>query len=975
MERDSDQDPEAEQPAAAPPPAAESPAQPTAEPPPGRVTVTMLHETGTTTKQSATTTTHGSSGRYFSGYLPRPRDTDRKYVRGDDLGQGGMGDVHKALDLDLRRMVAMKVLRHRGSESRFARFFEEAQVTGQLEHPNIVPVHDLGITQDGRPFFTMKLVKGRGLDEILTDLQLDKPAMLEEWPLSRLAGALIGVCNGIAYAHEHGVVHRDLKPSNIMLGSFGEVLVMDWGLAKIGAACGARQQVQSVREDLIRRSKAKSRIRNRVETEGGIDLDAPEQADQERMNNTLTQDGSVLGTPVYMPPEQAEGRLGCIDERTDIYALGAILYEMLCLEPPVDGTTARAVLNNVKAGRIPLPSQRAPDRVIPRELEAIAMQALQRRPEDRYQRVTDLKRDLERFLTGHAVSVKEDNLLESMIKLIKRNQTAAVVMAIGLFSLMLTVTIAFVVVLGYWQDAQTTLDELRAEQAKRTQLQDQIRKEGQRFWHQEHQEYLDRGLFDRWALTTGWTQGMAIEPRPLTQQQKRDWLSLQGSGLRVGLRNENLHMVYREHIGGSVRVRYSFTAKASGSGGTHACLGGDAWNRGYVFQLGGWQNSDRQRTAILRGDGRQPRLLAQDDFIPQPGVLYEVEASMVRQAGLVELSLRIGDQLLLQASDPDPLLEGHDRPNVALWWGSPSTVYLHRAIIDRLGEPLKTDLLEVAERHLAKGNYDTAIDLYQEVYDSFTDLERRKRAEQGLERARAARKNQGKVEWWRKKLGRHWPASTWSLELHEGVVTCMLSGDRIDNLRPILGYPINRLTLEGTGITDLGGIERLPLTHLVMLGGGGIHSLEPLAGMPLQHLHIETNFYVQDLSALADMPLRQLHLENFSKLRDVSDVAGAPLQYVDFSRCRALIDIDAVIGSDLEVLKISGCTGLFDLSALQFAPLQHVVLDQSHLPQASQVLPYHPTLETISVQDDYAFDSEEFWYAYESGLFDNPNGK
>ncbi|MFW5829970.1 MAG: protein kinase domain-containing protein [Planctomycetota bacterium] len=931
----------------------------------GRATVTMLPDSTADTRQS-TVTTHGGNARLFAGQLPQPRDTDDKYVRGDDLGQGGMGDVVRCLDLDLRRSVAMKVLRRMDSPARYARFLEEAQVTGQLEHPNIVPVHDIGLTADGRPFFTMKLVKGKALDRILDEALAEPDRIAEEYPLPRLIGALIGVCNAIAYAHEHGVVHRDLKPGNIMLGGFGEVLVMDWGLAKLGKAKPGQPPVQSVREDLIRRARLKHGPSDKVLIDLDADADAADIAD-----GTLTQDGSVLGTPVYMPPEQARGDLEAIDERTDIYSLGAILYEILTLQPPVDGETAQMVLARVRAGRIEPPSRRAPDRVIPRELEAVAMQALAKDPRQRYQRVTDLRQDLERYLTGHAVSAKDDSLWESLVKLVKRNRTAAVATAAGLVALTITITVAFMLVLGYWRGAQNALDELRAEQDRRTQLQDRITKENQRFWHEVHHEYLDRTLFERWHASAGWTQNLNSDPLPLTAEQRLTHFSLQGSGLRISLDESNAHLAYNEHISGSVRLRYSFTVKRDDSGGTHCVLGGHAWNVGYVFQIGGWQNSDRQRTAVLRGDGRHPRLLAQHDFVPEAERTYQVEASMERRQGGAVLTLRIDGQTILQAEDPDPLLEVREQSNVALWWGAPSAVLVHRVIIDRLGEPLKTDLLEVAARHLAKANYDTALDLYQEVYVSSTDEARRQQADQGLQRTHLARSHASRVKWWRKRLGKPWPASAWSLELHEGVVTCYLGGDQITDLRPLRGIPINRLTLDTTALTNLDGIAELPLTHLTMLGGFGLKNLDALAGLQLRHLQLEGHWNLTDITALRGMPLQHLQLIGCANLTDLSPLSGAPLRYLDLSRCQSLADLRPVVNSDLRVLKVSSCPNLVDLSPLQFAPVEHLVLDRSHLAQASLILRYHPSLQTIAVASDYAYPVDEFWAAYDHGMFDD----
>ncbi|HEV3340927.1 MAG TPA: protein kinase, partial [Pirellulales bacterium] len=245
----------------------------------------------------------------------RPADTSRYRLFGE-IARGGMGAILKGRDLDLGRDLAIKVLldQRRDRPELVRRFIEEAQIGGQLQHPGIVPVHELGMLEDERPYFTMKLVRGRTLTSLLearANLSDDRP---------RFLAIFEQVCQTIAYAHSRGVVHRDLKPSNVMVGSFGEVQVMDWGLAKVlktaptdesfRAQPGAEEGVQTVRHD------------------SGVD------------HSRL---GSVLGTPAYMAAEQARGETDRVDERADVFGLGAILCEILTGRPPYVGRTADEV--------------------------------------------------------------------------------------------------------------------------------------------------------------------------------------------------------------------------------------------------------------------------------------------------------------------------------------------------------------------------------------------------------------------------------------------------------------------------------------------------------------------------------------------------------------------------------------------------------------------------------------------------------
>ena len=331
--------------------------------------------------------------------------------------KGGIGQVSLAVDDELSREVALKELqaRYADDQDTRARFVLEAEITGGLEHPGVVPVYGLGHYADGRPFYAMRFVRGDSLQDATQRfhqrLASDPAGEGYDLELRKLLRRFIDVCDAIEYAHSRGVLHRDLKPGNIMLGRYGETLVVDWGLAKVGT----EQSVSSESEPLLQ----------------------PASAD----DSAATQMGSTVGTPHYMSPEQAAGNLNGLGTASDVYSLGATLYHVLTGRPPFQGSDIGEILAAVQTGIIKRP--RSINRRVAKPLEAICLKAMALEPEQRYATSRELAEDVERWLADEPVFARPDTGLQRIQRWTRRHRGVTLATAIGLLLVSAISGIAF----------------------------------------------------------------------------------------------------------------------------------------------------------------------------------------------------------------------------------------------------------------------------------------------------------------------------------------------------------------------------------------------------------------------------------------------------------------------------------------------------------------------------------------------------
>lgn len=337
------------------------------------------------------------------------------YILGEEITRGGMGRVVLAQDRTLHRTVAMKVMleRERPGPTDRQRFLREARILARLDHPNIVAVHDMGLDERGIPFFTMRRVQGQTLQAVIDALAAGDPAALAAYPLPRLLEVFLAICNAAQYAHSRGVIHRDLKPQNIMVGAFDEVVVLDWGIACVTG------------EESVHSTPAGRRGDSRMDLMG-------------------TLEGETLGTPHYMPPEQATGSTSKADVRSDVFLLGGILHAILTLQPPFRDEDIRwegGVLRRSPVVRADAPAFQ--DTAIARRrgsalrtalpsLVPVVLRALSPRPEDRYPSVDDLAAEVRAQRAGHPTGAEQAGVRRRLHLGLWRHRTGAGVAGVAL---------------------------------------------------------------------------------------------------------------------------------------------------------------------------------------------------------------------------------------------------------------------------------------------------------------------------------------------------------------------------------------------------------------------------------------------------------------------------------------------------------------------------------------------------------------
>lgn len=719
---------------------------------------------------------------------PTKKNIFRKYQILSLISEGGMGKVYKAKDLSFNRIIALKVCKNHSAET-LKRFAKEAKITSQLNHPNIITIHEVELHKS-LVFYTMQYVEGETLGQILNKIELRNKEYLEKFPLRKLLKIFYNVCKGIEYAHQRQVIHRDIKPDNIMVDKFGEVHIMDWGLVKISPTDHFYKQKNAILQD------------------------------------DLTLDGRIVGSPHYMSPELANGEINEADTRSDLFSLGAVLYSILTLQKPFAGDTIHQIIQNTKTLTLDPPhlkfnktksvenTEKHPWN-IDKAISKIAMKALEKNPEDRYQHISEFMLDLRKHQRGYAPIVYQP--FSYRLKLLFKRKKKLSIATISMLSILILYIFSQIDI------------------HSKNKLINQVIKDEKRNWNLILEESFTnpenlRDKFFNFGIENTKHEDGTLFFNDIGQNAIIPQEIYYGD-----LAIEFEFQIYGENRG--IAIILSDYTDIKQNEGLYAYTLVHGYNNKYDSYL----KFNLEKSLNLTID-----YLSYQQYKPvlKEGVMNHFRAEIIG----FERKLFINHKLIFETRDD----RGHTFPRIGL------ATFNTKAKIDnfkifRLGLPLKNDLLKLAEHYLIKQEFVLSKKLLKEMIQSEQSSKRKGKSEQLLKTIDASEKN---IE----SLKQH--THLFSFNINNNLTfSIRISDPNFSSLNTLkLHGPIQSLDISKTKVSDLQKISGLALQHLD-ISHSKVTNLKPLMKMPLKKLFLGKT-PIREFDILKQFKLDELNLEN-----------------------------------------------------------------------------------------------------------------
>lgn len=802
---------------------------------------------------------------------------DNKYKFRRSIGAGGMKMVLQVYDHDTMRDVALAMMPdiERRSKHEILRFIQEARLTASLEHPNIVPVYDIGVDSTGSPYYTMKLLRGETLASLLKKMDSGNEAYLKRYSFDRLMRLFLRICSGVGFAHSKNIAHFDLKPENIQIGDFSEVLILDWGIAK-------------------------------VLDESGLS-DAASQKSGKKQNGfstfTVAEDEGMKGSPGYMAPEQITGNKDFLGVRTDVYALGAILYSMVTYKSPAAATTVKKILLDTVKGNIIPPGKRAPSLEIPYGIEAVIMKAMDPDPAHRYSNVRDLRDDVAAFIDGFATTAEKAGFLRKSLLLLRRH-----------FLITLSIMLTMIMFVGIAFYAAIEIPRWQGDWIKVA----------------EHDFTVMKPDYS----------GLEFR-NPTLQKDVSHWEWIAGKGIKA---REGEYLILSRKGAGNVRVEMTFEFPAI-TDTLEICINANVdkplvdWWRApdsYSFRIA---ESEGEKDCILKNSSQrrnQQEYIGSAESRTRPHTVITVTAERVDDT----LTLSVNGYEHIRTVDYFPMT-GKLQNGIAIRALS-GNMMIRNIALYRLSQPEKTTPLIAGDTLVELQLYDLAIKKYLSIAE---DYGKSALAEKALLKAYITAtskisEKEKRLEHLltiKREISSKFPNYKYlqeTLEMDAWVL--WRAGRHKEALQ--LASRVLRMNPASRVMSDIISLHHSPIDPAVSgqffdllrksrnltsldLSGYGLNSLKALSGMRLSFLDCSNN-YLENLQGIEDMPLNVLVCRN-NRLEDLSAVSGLPLKSLSCDN-NNISDLSPLVTCPITLLDCSD-NQITDLSPLSGLPLERLV--------------------------------------------------